>query len=94
MKMKRNKVKIEIFVHFGSCVCSYATLVEKVGQVTSKFKNMVEVETKSTKSQDAAQYGVQDVCVVVGDKMFFPNFDEKEFEETLKQKVGDVMHAY
>ena len=83
--MKRNKVKVEIFVPVGSCVCSFAALIDKVGQVTSNFKDMVEVQTKSTKSKEAAQYGVQDVCVVVGNKKFLPNFDEKEFEEAIKK---------
>jgi len=86
MKMKRNKVKVEIFVPFGSCICGFAALIEKVGQVTSKFKDLVEVQTKSTKSQEASQYGVQDVCVVVGDKKFSPDFDEKELEEAIKKE--------
>jgi len=47
---------------------------------------LVEVQTKSTKLQEVAQHGVQDVCVVVGDKKFFPNFDEKELEEAIKKE--------
>ena len=86
MKMTRNKVKVEIFVPFGSCICSFAALIEKVGQVTSKFKDLVEVQTKSTKSQEASHYGVQDVCVVVGDKKFSPDFYEKELEEAIKKE--------
>jgi hypothetical protein len=89
MKNEQKKVKVEIFVPFGSCVCSYAPLMEKVGQVTLKFKDLVEVQTKSTKSQKAFQYGVQDVCVVVGDKKFSPDFDENELEEVIKKRVQD-----
>ena len=84
MKMKSNKVKVEIFVPFGSCFCSFSAFIEKVGHVTSKFKDLVEVQTKSTKSQEATQQGIQDVCVVVGDKKFFPNFDAKKLEEAIQ----------
>ena len=84
--MKENKVKVEIFVPAGSCVCSFTALLNKVGQVTSKYRDIVDVQTKSTKSKEAAQYGVQDVCVVVSNKKFSPNFDEKEFEETIKKE--------
>lgn len=82
--MKRNKVKIEVFVLLGSCVCNFAPLMEKVGHVTSKFKDLVEVQMKSTKSTEASEYGVQDICVVVGGKMkFSTGFDEKELEDAI-----------
>ena len=84
--MKGKKVKVEIFVPVGACICSFVPLIEKVGQITSKFKDIVEVQTKSTKSKEAAQYGVQDVCVVIGGKKFFPNFDEKEFKDTIEKE--------
>lgn len=81
--MNKNRVKVEIFAPFGSCVCSYASFMEKVGQVTSKFKDLVEVQTKSTKSQEASRYGVKGVCVVVSGKKFSPDFDENELEEAI-----------
>ena len=86
--MKRNKVKVEVFVPFGSCVCSFAPLMEKVGQITSKFKDLVEVQTKSTKSTEASKYGVQGMCVVVGGKMkFSSDFDEKELEDAISESI-------
>ena len=82
--MKRNKVKVEVFVPLGSCVCNFAPLMEKVGQVTSKFKDLVEVQTKSTKSSEASKYGVQDMCVIVNGKIKLPlDFDEKELEDAI-----------
>jgi hypothetical protein len=86
MKMKSDKVKVEIFVPFGSCFCSYSAFVEKVGHVTSKFKDLVEVQTKSTKSREATQHGVQNVCVVVGGKKFYANFDAKKLEEAIQSE--------
>ena len=84
--MKRNKVSVEVFVPLGSCVCNFAPLMEKVGQVTSKFKNLVEVQTKSTKSSEASKYGVQDMCVVIGGKVKLPSdFDEKELEGAIRK---------
>jgi hypothetical protein len=82
--MKRNKVKVEVFVPLGSCVCDFAPLMEKVGHVTSKFKDLVEVQTKSTKSSEASKYGILDMCVVVDGKIELPlDFDEKELEDAI-----------
>lgn len=82
--MKKNKVKVEVFVPLGSCVCNSAPLMEKVGHVTSKFKDLVEVQTKSTKSSEASKYGVQDMCVVVNGKIKLPSdFDEEELEDAI-----------
>lgn len=84
--MRRNKVKVEVFVPLGSCVCNFAPLMEKVGRVTSKFKDLVEVQTKSTKSSEASKYGIQDMCVVVGGKIKLPSdFHEKELEDAISK---------
>jgi hypothetical protein len=83
-KIKKNKVKIEVFVPLGSCVCNFAPLMEKVGRVTSKFKDLVEVQTRSTKSLEASKYGVQDMCVIVdGTVKLSASFDEKELEDAI-----------
>ena len=82
--MKKNRVKVEVFVPLGSCVCNSMPLMEKVGHVTSKFKDLVEVQMKSTKSSKASKYGVQDMCVVVNAKIKLPSdFDEKELENVI-----------
>ncbi|UCH32450.1 MAG: hypothetical protein JSV05_03475 [Candidatus Bathyarchaeota archaeon] len=86
--MKRNKVKVEVFVPLGSCVCNFAPLMEKVGRVTSRFNDLVEVQTKSTNSSEVSKYGVQDMCVVVGGKMKLPsNFDEKELADAISESI-------
>jgi len=86
--MKRNRVKVEVFVPLGSCVCNFAPLMEKVGHVTSRVKDLVEVQTKSTKSSEASKYGVQDMCVVVGGKMKLPSdFDEKELADAISESI-------
>ena len=75
----------------GSCVCHFAPFMEKVGRVTSKFKDVVEVQTKSTKSPEASKYGVQEMCVIVdGAVKLSANFDEKELEDAiLKRKTNE-----
>jgi len=83
--MNKNKVRVEVFVPLGSCVCNFAPLMEKVGCVTSKFKDSVEVQTKSTKSSEASKYGVQDMCVVVDGKKLPSDFDEKELENAISE---------
>jgi len=76
--LKQNKLKIEVFLPFGSCACSFAALMEKVGNVASKFKDNVDVQTKSTNSKEAREYGVQGSCVIVDGSVRLPaDFEEK-----------------
>ena len=64
--------------------------MEKVGRVTAKFKDSVEVKTKSTKSPEASKYGVQDTCVIVdGTVKLSSSFDEKELETAIIQRQGN-----
>jgi len=84
--VKRDKVKVEVFVPMGSCVCDFAPLMEKVGRVTSKFKDVVEVQTKSMKSSEALRYGVQDMCVVVNrETKLRSDFNENELVDSILQ---------
>lgn len=86
--MKTNKVKVEVFVPLGSCVCNFAPLMEKVGQATSKYKDLVEVQTRSTKSPEASKYGIEDMCVVVDGKIKMPSdFNEKELEDAILKGI-------
>ena len=74
----------------GSCVCTFAPFMEKVGRVTSKFKDMVEVQTKSIKSPEASKYGVQGMCVIVdGTVKLSESFDEKELEDAILKRKTD-----
>ena len=84
---KKDKVKIEVFVPFGSCVCDFAPFMEKIGNVTSKFKGFIEVQMKSLKSPEASKYGVQGLCVIVdGTVRLSMDFDEKELEEVILKR--------
>ena len=84
VEIKKYKVKIEVFVPLGSCVCNSAPLMEKVGRVASKFKDLVEVQMKSTKSSEASKYGINNMCIIVDGKTKFPSdFDEKELEKAI-----------
>jgi len=82
--MKRNKVKVEVFVPLASCICNFAPLMEKVKQATSKYKDLIEIQVKSTKSSEAFKHGVKDMCVVVNGKIkLSSDFDEKELEDAI-----------
>jgi hypothetical protein len=60
--------------------------MEKIGRVTSKFKDSVEVLTKSIKSAEASKYGVQEICAIVDGKIKFSlDFAEKEFESVISK---------
>ena len=85
--MKKSKVKIEVFVPLGSCVCNFAPFMEKIGRVTSKFKDTTEVQMKSNKSPEASKYGVQDMGLVInGRTKLSASFEEKELEDAISQE--------
>jgi len=83
---KKAKLKIEVFVPYGSCVCNFAPFMEKIGQVTSKFKDVVEIQTKSIKSAEAYKYGVQEICAIIdGKTKLLLDFAEKELEDAISK---------
>ena len=49
-------------------------ILEKIGRVTSKFKNSVEVQTKSIKSAEAHKHGVQEIFAVIDGKIKLTRF--------------------
>lgn len=82
--MKKSKLLIEVFFPFGSCVCSFAPLIEKVGRITFNFKDNVDVQMRSTASKEARKYAVQGSCVIVDGVVRLPaDFDGKELEEAI-----------
>ena len=86
--MKRNKVKVEVFVPLGSCVCDFAPFMEKVGRATSKFKDLVEVQTRSTTSPEATKYGISEMCVIVEGKIkLSASFEDKELEGAILKNL-------
>lgn len=86
--MKRKKVKVEVFVPLGSCICNFAPLIEKVGQATSKYKDSIDIQIKSIKSSEASEHEAQDMCVVVNGKFkLSPDFDEKQLEDAILKEI-------
>jgi len=85
--LKKGKMKIEVFVPLGSCVCNFAPFMEKIGRVTSRFKDVTEVQMKSNKSSEASTYGVQDMGIVINGRIKLPpSFEEKELEDAICQE--------
>ena len=85
--MTKVKVKIEVFVPLGSCVCNFAPFVERIGRVTSRFKEVTEVQMKSNKSSEASKYGVQDMGIVINGKIkLSANFEEKDLQNAISQE--------
>ncbi len=71
-------------------MCTFAPFMEKVGRVTSKFKDLVEVQMKSIKSPEASKYGVYNMCVVVdGSAKLSESCDEKEIEDAILKNKPD-----
>ena len=87
VRIKKAKVKIEVFVPLGSCVCNFAPFMEKIGRVTSRFKDVTEVQMKSNKSSEAHKYGVQDMGIVINERTkLSADFDEKELYNAIVQE--------
>lgn len=85
--MAKTRVKIEVFVPLGSCVCTFAPFMEKIGRVTSRFKDLTEVQMKSNKSSDAIKHGIQEMGIVINGKItLHASFEEKELEEAISQE--------
>ena len=81
---------IEVFFPFGSCACSFAPLMEKVGRVASNFKDTVDVQMRSTASKEAREYSVKDSCVIVdGEARLSADFDEKQLEEAIIKRSAN-----
>lgn len=61
--------------------------MEKVGKVTSNFKETVEVLMRSTTSKEAHVYAIKDSCVIVdGEVRLSVDFVEKQLEEAIIQR--------
>jgi hypothetical protein len=61
--------------------------MEKIGRVTSRFKDATEVQMKSNKSSDAFKYGIQNVGIVINGKIkLSASFEEKELEDAISQE--------
>jgi hypothetical protein len=89
--LKKSKLHVEVFLPFGFCACSFSSLMEKVGKVTSNFKDTVEVQMRSTASKEAREYGVQSSCVIVDKTVrLSADFDEKQLEEAIIQKISKL----
>jgi hypothetical protein len=87
VRIKKAKVKIEVFVPLGSCVCNFAPFMEKIGRVTSRFKDVTEVQMKSNKSSEASRYGFQNMGIVINGKIkLSQNFEEKELQDAISQE--------
>ena len=85
--MRKGKVKIEVFVPLGSCVCNFAPFMEKIGRVTSRFRDVTQVQMKSNKSSEAFMYGVQDMGIVINGKIkLSASFEERELEDAISQE--------
>ena len=87
--MNKDKIAVEIFFPFGACACSYATLMEKVGNVTTKYKDKVDVKMNSTKSKEAKEYAVITSCVIVDHQIRLnPDFEEKQLEIAITTRIN------
>jgi len=61
--------------------------MERIGRVTSRFKNVTEVQVKSNKSSEASKYGVQDMGIVINERTkLSADFDEKELYNAIVQE--------
>ena len=82
--MADSRIRIEVFVPLGSCICDVAPFMEKVGHVASRFRDSVDLRTMSTESSEASAHGVKEMCVVVNGRMrLASNFDEKDLEKAI-----------
>ena len=88
IRITKDRIKIEVFVPLGSCACSFAPFMEKVGRVTSKYKNSINFQAKSLSSSEASKRGIEEMCVVVDEvTMLSANFKEKDLEKAIISRM-------
>jgi len=87
VKFRKTRVRIEVFVPTDSCICNYAKFMEKIGRATSRFKDVTEVQVKSSKSSEASKYGVQDMGIIINGKIkLSASFEEKELQDAISHE--------
>lgn len=85
----KSKVKLEIFMTMDKCVCNAAPFMERIGRITSRFKDAVQVQVKSIQSEEATKRGIKHQCAILdGQIMFSEDFSEKEFEAELLRRLN------
>ena len=62
--------------------------MEKVGRVTSKYKNSIDFQAKSLGSAEASKRGIEEMCVVVEETIVLAaNFYEKDLEKAIISRM-------
>jgi len=88
VRIKKGRIKVEVFVPLGSCACSFAPFMEKVGRVISKYKNSIDFQAKPIGSSEASKRGIEEMCVVVEETITLSaNFDEKDLEKAIISRM-------
>jgi len=88
VRIKKGRIKVEVFVPLGSCACSFAAFMEKVGRVASKYKNSIDFQAKPIGSFEASKRGIEEMCVVVEETITLSaNFDEKDLEKAIISRM-------
>ena len=91
VRIKKGRIKVEVFVPLGSCACSFAPFMEKVGRVTSKYKNSIDFQAKSIGSAEASKRGIEEMCVVVDEvATFSADFNEGDLERAIISKTPPI----
>jgi len=88
VRIKKGRIKVEVFVPLGTCACSFAPFMEKVGRVASKYKNSIDFQAKPIGSFEASKRGIEEMCVVVEETITLSaNFDEKDLEKAIISRM-------
>ena len=88
VRIKKGRIKVEVFVPLGSCACSFAPFMEKVGRVTSKYKSSIDFQAKSIGSSEASKRGIEEICVVVDEvATLSADFNEKDLEKAIINRM-------
>jgi len=89
--LTNKQIQIIIFYDADSCVCSSEYLLEKVGKIASRSKDVVDFNLRSTASEEARQYLIRESCVLVnGTIKLNPDFEEEELTEAIIECLNEL----
>ena len=62
------KIKIEIFIPSGKCLCSYSKWIENIWNKLENYRDFIDVDTMDTNCQRAKDLGISSQALIVNNE--------------------------
>lgn len=83
-----SKIKLEIFVPIELCGCYYSEYLDLVWSTSLKYRDHVEFILKSSLSEEARKYDIEDLGIVInGTKKLTKFMQPKTLEKAIQESI-------